>query len=107
MPIWVFMVRYEGELTCSTHLTEKGALLAAIGDVLEYLGADIGDEEDASRVYNFNGREEDNVDPPEWNPEKLRRMKPDQLGDIFNLWVEKVWDRPEYEIEIVRTKVVA
>ena len=105
MPIWVFIVRYEGEMCCSTHFTEKGALLAGIFDMLDYLGAE--DEEDATRIFNFNARDEDNVAPPEWNPEKLRQMKPDQLGEIFNLWVEKVWDRPEYEIEIAKTKVAA
>ena len=47
MPIWVFMVRYEGEMACTTHFTEKGAMLAAIGDMLEYLGVE--DEEDAQR----------------------------------------------------------
>ena len=38
MNIWVFMGRYDGELFASTHLTEKGAVLAGIFDLLEYLG---------------------------------------------------------------------
>ena len=38
MNIWTFVCRYDGELSVSTHLTQKGALLVAVGDVLDYLG---------------------------------------------------------------------
>jgi len=48
MVIWVLTGTYEGEQFCSTHLTEKGACLAAIGDVLEMLGVE--DEESARRA---------------------------------------------------------
>ena len=48
MNIWVLSGSYEGEQFASSHLTEKGACLAAIGDVLEMLG--IEDEEAARRV---------------------------------------------------------
>ena len=40
MNIWTFVVKYDGELAVSTHITEQDALLAAIADVLEYLGVD-------------------------------------------------------------------
>ena len=36
MNIWVMAGTCEGETFASTHLTKKGALLAGIGDVLEF-----------------------------------------------------------------------
>ena len=38
MEIWVLSGSYEGEQFASSHLTEKGATLAAISDVLQLLG---------------------------------------------------------------------
>jgi len=107
MPIWVFMVRYDGEMACSTHFTEKGAILAAIEDVMQYLG--IEDDEDAKNVYNQRcGIEEDaGVEPPEWNPEKLRIMSVGELYGVFGEWSEKTWDDFIYECEIIKTKVAA
>ncbi len=109
MPIWVFMVRYDGEMACSTHFTEKGAFLAAIEDVMQYLG--IEDDEDAKNVYNQrSGIAEDTeswVEPPEWNPEKLRSMSVRELHGVFGEWVEKTWDDFIYECEITKTKVAA
>ena len=94
MPIWVFMVRYDGEMACSTHLTEHGAIMTAIADVLQYLG--IEDEDDAKKVYNHPGghfadsREE--VEPPEWDIEKMQKMNRGQLYGVFGEWCEKTWD---------------
>ena len=34
MKVWILQGVYQGELFGSVHLTEKGAALAAIGDVL-------------------------------------------------------------------------
>jgi len=107
MPIWVFMVQYDGEMSCSTHLTEKGAILAAIDDILQYLG--IEDDEDAKKIYNDrSGIEEDaGVEPPEWHHEKLRKMTVSELYGIFGEWCEKTWDDFMYQCEIVKTKVAA
>ena len=107
MPIWVFMVRYDGEMACSTHFTEKGAILAAIEDIMQYLG--IEDEEDAKKIYNDrSGIEEDaGVEPPEWHHEKLRKMTARELYGIFGEWVEKTWDDFMYECEITKTRVAA
>ena len=38
MIIWILSGSYEGEQFASSHLTEKGAVLAAIADVLQLLG---------------------------------------------------------------------
>ena len=107
MPIWVFMVRYEGEMACTTHFTEKGAMLAAIGDMLEYLGVE--DEEDAQRVYNSYGgiAEGEQIESPAWDQEKMRKMNINELNGIFGEWVEKTWDSHEYDVEITKTMVRA
>jgi len=107
MPIWVFMVRYDGDFSCSTHFTEKGAMLAAMGDVLQYLGVE--DAEDAKNVYSGrpNIQADEGVEPPEWDLEKLRKMPINELYRVFGLWSERTWDDFMYECEIMKTKVAA
>lgn len=109
MPIWVFIVRYEGEMCCTTHFTEKGAMLAAIADILEYLGVE--DEQDAKRVFNSHGgittTGDDENEPPEWDQEKMRKMSINEVNGIFGEWAEKTWDSYEYDIEVAKTVVRA
>ena len=52
MDIWVMTGTYEGEQFASSHLTEKGAVLAAIADVLQLIGVE--DKEDAQRVMSLS-----------------------------------------------------
>ena len=109
MIIWVLSGSYEGEQFASTHLTEKGATLAAISDVLQLLG--IEDEEDARRVCNRDTRgieEDKDVDPPQWDLEKMREMPRDKLWGIFGEWAERTWDNQMgYNIEVIKTKLAA
>ena len=108
MIIWILSGSYEGEQFASSHLTEKGATLAAISDVLQLLG--IEDEEDARRVCNtHSGIEEDpGVEPPEWDLEKMREMPRDKLWGIFGEWSEHTWDNQMgYNIEVIKTKLAA
>ena len=109
MIIWILSGSYEGEQFGSSHLTEKGAVLAAIADVLQLLG--IEDGEDAHRVYNTrtSGIEEDpGVEPPEWDLEKMREMPRDKLWGIFGEWSERTWDNQMgYSIEVIKTKLAA
>jgi|TARA_X000001388_G_scaffold65561_1_gene52060 hypothetical protein len=108
MNIWVLSGSYEGEQFASSHLTEKGAVLAAIGDVLQLLGVE--DDEDARSVYArrmYDGKEKD-VDPPEWDMEKMKSMIRNELWGIFNEWVELTWDNHGgYGIEVIKTQVQA
>ena len=108
MNIWVLSGSYEGEQFASSHLTEKGAILAAIGDVLQLLGVD--DDEDARNVYArrmYDGNEKD-VDPPEWDMEKMKGMIRNELWGIFGEWVELTWDNHGgYGIEVIKTQVQA
>ncbi len=109
MNIWVLSGSYEGEQFASSHLTEKGACLAAIGDVLQLLGVE--DEEDARSVYArrsmYDGKEKD-ADPPEWDMEKMKGMVRDELWGIFGEWVELTWDNSQgYSVEVIKTQVQA
>ena len=107
MIIWILSGSYEGEQFASSHLTEKGAILAAISDVLQLLG--IEDEEDANRVM------EDRLDglmegekPIDWDLEKMRDMPRDKLWGIFGEWNERTWDNSMgYSIEVIKTKLEA
>jgi hypothetical protein len=107
MEIWVLSGSYECEQFASSHLTEKGALLAAISDVLQLLG--IEDEEGANRVMEdrlagLMGDEK----PIDWDLEKMRDMPRDKLWGIFGEWNEKTWDNSMgYNIEILKTKLEA
>jgi len=107
MEIWVLSGSYEGEQFASSHLTEKGAILAAISDVLQLLGVE--DKEDAIRVMESRmvGLMEDE-EPIDWDLEKMRGMPRDKLWGIFGEWNEKTWDNSMgYSIEILKTKLEA
>jgi len=105
MNIWVLSGSYEGEQFASSHLTEKGATLAAIADILQLLGVE--DEETAKDVY---GSQEDTFgeSPPEWDFEKLSAMRRDELWGVFGEWSEKTWDNcMGYNIEVIKTTLQA
>ena len=108
MNIWVLTGSYEGEQFASSHLTEQGAVIAAIADVLELLGVE--DDEGARDVYArrmYDGEEKD-VDPPEWDMEKMKGMLRNELWGIFGEWAELTWNSPGgYGIEVIKTQVQA
>jgi len=92
MKVWVLMGQHEGEMFSSVHLTEKGAALAAIGDVLDFLGVD--DEEAAESVIRskqFPTASEE-ITIIEWDHDKLRAMSRVDLWAIFAKWSELTWD---------------
>ena len=109
MEIWVMTGTYEGEQFASSHLTEKGACLAAIADVLQLLGVE--DKEDAQRVMSndISGKGLMEGDEPiEWDPEKLRSKPRNELWGIFHEWAEYTWDNQMgYGIEIIKTTLEA
>ena len=107
MEIWVLSGSYEGEQFASSHLTEKGALLAAISDVLQLL--EVEDEETARQAMEARmvGLMEDE-EPIDWDLEKMREMPRDKLWGIFGEWSEKTWDNQmSYNLEILKTKLEA
>jgi hypothetical protein len=94
MRVWVLHGSYEAEYFTSVHLTEKGCALAAIADVLDFLGID-GDEE-ALRVMNdchtHSGVDEQMTVAYEWDHDRLKSMTRKQLWKIFADWTEIAWD---------------
>ena len=109
MDIWVMTGTYEGEQFASSHLTEKGAVLAAIADVLQLIGVE--DKEDARRVMSndISGKGlMDGDEPIEWDLEKLRSKPRNELWGIFHEWAEYTWDNQMgYSIEVIKTKLEA
>ena len=109
MNIWVLSGNYDGAQFASSHLTEKGAVLAAIADVLQLLGVE--DKEDAQRVMSndISGKGLMEGDEPiEWDSEKLRSKPRNELWGIFHEWSEYTWDNQMgYSIEVIKTKLAA
>jgi hypothetical protein len=107
MIIWVLSGTYEGEQFASSHLTEKGAALAAIGDVLSLL--DINDEDGARGVMKNSDIElSDEEDTIEWDLVKMRAMPREELWVIFSEWNEYTWDmHAGYNVEVIRTELTA
>ena len=95
MKLWVLHGTYEPELFSSIHLTEKGCALAAVADVLEFLGVD--SEEDALQVMNdcypFTETDGEQTEAFEWDQEKMKNMSSKELWKIFSDWTEISWDR--------------
>ena len=98
MNIWVFMGRYDGELFATTHLTEKGAVLAALADIVEYLG--IAEGQDARQ----DPRSEEECSLP-WDCDKLKALPTTELWEVYAGYCEHLWDDYSYEQEIHQTQV--
>ena len=110
MNIWVMAGTCEGETFASTHLTKKGALLAGIGDVLEFLGVE--DEETAlevmNRKYQHTETDGEHTEPIEWSFKKMKEMDYNKLCGIFGEWSELTWDNDHgYQLDILKTMIQA
>ena len=111
MRVWVMSGIHEGDMWASTHLTEKGAVLAAIADVLEYLN--VSDAEGALDARNHHGRysteaDDDHTEPIPWDPCALRKLKSPALWKIFAQWSELTWDNcVGYSVEVMKTMIEA
>ena len=101
MPIWVCMIRYDGEMSCSTHLTEKGCASSAIEDLMDYLGV-YHDEPDTHRNDARSDDEEKSL-PTDMN--EIRKMTAKEMWSLFRVYSEYTWDHYEYEIECTKTVV--
>ena len=110
MKVWVMQGIHEGELFSSVHLTEKGCALAAIADVLEFLGVE--DEETALNAMNNHNayRETDGeqTEPFEWDQTKMRDMKREELWPIFQSWSELTWSNNYgYQLDMMHMEIAA
>ena len=100
MNLWSFIGIFEGELFTSTHLTEKGAMLNAIEDVLMFLGVD----DDPAGAFERYYVDEDTA--PCYDLNEMRKMNREELAKLFYQWAELTWDNQQgYQVEIVKTQV--
>ena len=112
MRLWVVQVAHEGDLSSSVHLTERGAAIAAITDLLDFL--QIEDEDGAVEAVevHYGGPEHDAPDRGAisgmWNRENLKEIKVKELWKIFNMWAQCTWDNQwGYMIEVNRSTLEA
>lgn len=110
MKVWVMQGIHEGDLFSSVHLTEKGAALAAIADVLEFLGVE--DEETALQVMgnhlHYTEAGQMQTEPFEWDQAKMKAMKREELWPIYQRWSELTWSNDYgYQLDIMRKEIAA
>ena len=95
MKVWVLHGTYEAELFSSVHFTQKGCALAAVIDVLDFLGVD--NEEDALQVMNdcypFTETDGKQTEAFEWDHDKMKGMSSKEIWKIFSDWTEICWQR--------------
>ena len=104
MIIWLAVQAYEGELFATTHLTQKGAWLTAIYDVLEFLTASGGDL-DLDDFKERHGIESDKGLPPN-TPAELEALTSEELSKVFHTWNEYTWDNQSgYMIEVMERQL--
>ena len=96
MNVWIVLTRLDSEQYITAHLTEKGAFLHAIEDVVEYLGID----------EKYFANSEDEEEYPEWRRETLKGMKRIELCGIYGEWCERLWDNYEYSTNIEHTRMM-
>ena len=104
MNIWLAVQTYEGELFATTHITQKGAWLAAIYDVLEFLTASGGDLDldDFRERYGIESHD----DLPPNTVEELEALTSEELSKVFHTWSEYTWDNEfRYSIEVMQRKL--
>ena len=103
MNVWVMMGTYESDPFASVHLTEKYALIAAIRDVMEFLGTlDLADFE-----ARFGSEVADN-DGDFFPAQGLQELEAPQLRPIFMAWADLsgVWDNCQgYSITVTQSLV--
>ena len=110
MKVWVMQGIHEGELFSSVHMTEKGCALAAIADVLEFLGVE--DEETALNAMNnhnpYRETDGDQEEAFEWDQTKMRDMKREELWSIFRSWSELTWSNNYgYQLDMMHMEIAA
>ena len=105
MDIWCVLVRHEYENFPTTHLTQKGALVAAVEDVLEFLGLTKIQTDPQDWIDFLNGALSG------WEPSDVpsvdnwREKDCDELWKLYDFLSEFTWDHQNYDIEVQRTTV--
>ena len=109
MNIWVMVGMHEGEHFASSHFTQKGALIAGVLDMMDFLG--IADQESAQSIFNdrLHPTEEEYTEGHlETDFGKMKGMPLSRLQCLFRDYAELAWDNDYgYALEVVRTQVAA
>ena len=104
MDIWVIVRNQHGELTTSTHLTEKGALLLALNEVIEYLS--IHTEHNYENFLRSHNLDDAPVPLAIWNQDDLADTPTSVLWDVWGFWSDFWWGQ-NVDWLIERTQVQA
>ena len=105
MDVWVMAGTYESDPFVSVHLTEKYALIAAIHDVMEFLGTE--DLADFETRFGSEVADDDSTYFPDCG---LNEMEAPQLRPVFAAWadLDGVWDNCQgYSITVMKTRMTA
>ena len=104
MDIWVIARNHHGELMMSTHLTEKGALLLSLNEVIEYLS--IHTEHNYQNFLRSHNLDDAPVPLAIWKQDDLEEQPCDLLWDVWGFWQDFWWNQGvDWYIE--RTQVQA
>ena len=101
MDIWVLSGSYEGEPFASTHIQRKGAMIAGILDVYEFLGVNDRDE----YALRFPGQ-----DNWFYTYDELKAYDADQVGEVFDslVYLDCVYDNCQgYRLSIIKSRLAA
>ena len=118
MDIWVLSGSYEGDPFVSTHIQRKGALVAGILDIYDFMG--VNDREEWKTYFEVRGgysratgrdmQNEGSIDCSYYYPDELKALSDDRLGSIFAALVDldAVYDNDQgYRVTVIKTKLVA
>ena len=101
MDIWVLSGSYEGDPFASTHIQRKGALIAGILDVYDFLGIEDRDE----YALRFPGQ-----DNWFYTSDELKTLDADQVQEVFGSLVclDPVYDNDVgYRLTVIKSRVAA
>ena len=112
MNIWVVAICYQSELSATTHLTRKGAYLAAVLELWECLGGDACENMEDFWFNRMGGDALPDEEMPEWetNYNILCTLSADTLSNQFAEMSEVYYEMsPSWgdrvDIEVCHTKV--
>ena len=106
MDIWVATSRQDYEIWPSTHLTQGGALLHAIGEILTFLDLE-GINNSSDGEAQWKDFLDDRSTPGQHAPDikNWREKGCEELWKIYNFLNEFTWDSHDFEMTIHRTGV--
>jgi len=102
MDIWVIVRNEHGEISTSTHLTEKGALLLALAEVMDYLN--LRTAETYRNFLEYHNLDGETLPLGIWKRSVLEQLPKSILWDVWGFWGE-FWYGQGIDWYIDRTQV--